>query len=1093
MEGFTDTILIDCNRANSEEGKADNKEQYSQFTCKTGVGVKVNPGDKVSVHSAFVSQVGCGAGVIEFTGKNLETEYEVESTDQVLFQKYWNHSQDGTEIPYQPYRDLHPWGAGYVGYSNTKKTHQLRDNELHLSISYYKNSNGNGYVHLPRRFDCNVLTAPTKGTSQKVTFDPNDSNYNHPDWMAKIIPATTQGPVDNYWNGRSMMIGRYPIQRCLSDIQYFKHGKTPVPAGPHYASNSEATPGKTDDRIWKQKNDNSRYTIYVMADQYFAQKTREGYFIPQNFYTEAIIHGDSENKINTGPNRDTFQLNVDADHDRDPCLCEFVRYKEDKLLSLEKGFQAPQSIADSLTTQLNERTTTKLILGRAGGSVPTRATPTTHTSVGSEQVQVSIESDSSTYKGFGCATAWTFEQANYEAYWGNKPVVYVSPFTAATDDGLRAMDYMSNYQTIGVKRPDVWDTGHEVLKNCEQISDNAGGNWQGVGVKPLRSWRNVLYPRMMNSLDFGNNQDGEIITNWKWTTANLDLLKAWFDAQSEDPSLYNTYYASQINKGNSLFKLTGLSTTNSRFIHMNIQDNPPFDQLGDDQYEAEAGTTPTDGTLRGDGQSAPLFIYHDEVAKNNQWGGDEVSSMYYGFALKRRVQKTEPIGGGGAVIYDEDCIAFNTSRVGGIPRAFWSEGTDADPGVGTDDYYINADADGVPTYKRYLGFDPHFNAYGNDSIMLYAGYLNGNVNERTFFTGTSTQKISSSTQWQQAQNIQKRLIGASNPGVIFDPENSKFQFSSLHTPEYTGNTPDAGGPGDPGEPVNADAGTPVWYLNKRVNRTDFCPEMMPYQLKLTAKDGDNNKITFIPHNFNLQPWNIFDADSGIFIDSFNINEKDWDNSFMGILGFSYEQFNATNSADTRQTRINDNIVFDPSGALTTNAIVNGSDIIQWRSNQFGANFYNNQLPIGMVDNSVVSQISAGEFCPVVTENQTSASIQAEHLARKMLTPYYLIRSDIISDHKYTGGRDGGEALPIVHVVNKENGFGDFFFQGESENTFTITKSRVISQVTSSIHNPDMSLANTTDGSGIIYKIQKMNNADLNIASEVLNKNKSKSK
>ena len=109
MEGFTDTILIDCNRANSEEGKADNKEQYSQFTCKTGVGVKVNPGDRVSVHSAFVSQVGCGAGVIEFTGKNLETEYEVESTDQVLFQKYGYHSQDGKEIPYHPYRDLHPW------------------------------------------------------------------------------------------------------------------------------------------------------------------------------------------------------------------------------------------------------------------------------------------------------------------------------------------------------------------------------------------------------------------------------------------------------------------------------------------------------------------------------------------------------------------------------------------------------------------------------------------------------------------------------------------------------------------------------------------------------------------------------------------------------------------------------------------------------------------------------------------------------------------------------------------------------------------------------------------------------------------------
>ena len=77
----------------------------------------------------------------------------------------------------------------------------------------------------------------------------------------------------------------------------------------------------------------------------------------------------------------------------------------------------------------------------------------------------------------------------------------------------------------------------------------------------------------------------------------------------------------------------------------------------------------------------------------------------------------------------------------------------------------------------------------------------------------------------------------------------------------------------------------------------------------------------------------------------------------------------------------------------------------------------------------------------------------------------------------------------VHIVNKENGFGDFFFQGESENLFTVTKSRVVSDITTSIHNPDMTLATTTDGSGIIYRIQKNNTSDLNIASEILNKKK----
>ena len=259
--------------------------------------------------------------------------------------------------------------------------------------------------------------------------------------------------------------------------------------------------------------------------------------------------------------------------------------------------------------------------------------------------------------------------------------------------------------------------------------------------------------------------------------------------------------------------------------------------------------------------------------------------------------------------------------------------------------------------------------------------------------------------------------------------------------------------------------------------------MMPYQNDFTSKAGS---VKLLPHNWNIEPWAIFDADGGIFIESFNINELDWDRSMMGILGFTYDQFNSDTPADTRQTRINDNIVFDPSGAITTNAVVNGSDIIQWRTNQYGANLYNNQYPIAINEDNADNPVC---YVPVVSEDQLSANIEAEKLARKMITAYYVIRSDIVSDHKFIGGKDSGEALPIVHIVNKENGFGDFFFQGESDNAFTVTKSRMISDITTSIHNPDMSLATTTDGSGIIYRIQKNNGADLDIASEILNKKK----
>ena len=67
----------------------------------------------------------------------------------------------------------------------------------------------------------------------------------------------------------------------------------------------------------------------------------------------------------------------------------------------------------------------------------------------------------------------------------------------------------------------------------------------------------------------------------------------------------------------------------------------------------------------------------------------------------------------------------------------------------------------------------------------------------------------------------------------------------------------------------------------------------------------------------------------------------------------------------------------------------------------------------------------------------------------------------------------GQALPIVGVVNKENGFGDYYFQqfpdGEA---FTITKPTTITSITTSIHDPDMSFARVDEGSAIIYRIKK---------------------
>ena len=132
--------------------------------------------------------------------------------------------------------------------------------------------------------------------------------------------------------------------------------------------------------------------------------------------------------------------------------------------------------------------------------------------------------------------------------------------------------------------------------------------------------------------------------------------------------------------------------------------------------------------------------------------------------------------------------------------------------------------------------------------------------------------------------------------------------------------------------------------------------------------------------------------------------------------------------------------------------------------------------------------------PAITERQESVRINADSLPVKMSGAYYLIKSDIVQDTKYYGlgadnsnGYTTGQCLPIVGIVNKENGFGDFYFQTDTKMSFTITKPVVISSITTSIHNPDMSLARVENDTSIIYMVKKTNTGNYNIAGELIQK------
>jgi len=103
----------------------------------------------------------------------------------------------------------------------------------------------------------------------------------------------------------------------------------------------------------------------------------------------------------------------------------------------------------------------------------------------------------------------------------------------------------------------------------------------------------------------------------------------------------------------------------------------------------------------------------------------------------------------------------------------------------------------------------------------------------------------------------------------------------------------------------------------------------------------------------------------------------------------------------------------------------------------------------------------------------------------MIRGYYTIRSNILQDTPFIGGKVNNTTMPIVGVVDKINGDGDFYFQQESSLVFTITKPLSLASITCSIHDPDGSFANVSEQSTVLFKVQRNRNVTFNVLEEIL--------
>ncbi len=422
------------------------------------------------------------------------------------------------------------------------------------------------------------------------------------------------------------------------------------------------------------------------------------------------------------------------------------------------------------------------------------------------------------------------------------------------------------------------------------------------------------------------------------------------------------------------------------------------------------------------------------------------------------------------------------------------------------------------TDTKRFGYDTHPTAYGNLFTGLYNGiqgdngcapkeeyevaidtkFYNNNARSMDAFTRDGDGYANAVPKYV-AEFITDVFIGASAPEFAFDTTTSRFSFSGLHTPEQitakynatlimsdiaTG----AGGALEAGPvPIPDNLGKDCYRINKEMDRRNFCPSITPYYDDIALQIVNTAQKALFPYrNPYIKAGKIIDSHSGIFLDQFGIDEKNWNRSFWGICGFSYNDLNTNDNKGSINERIISGQLNDIS-LITTNQDVENSSIDEWFGPLTGVANHKPCLPFPVLAKfdpagGNAQATSKFQFTSPIEVESISAKVEATNLPTKTLRPYFTIRSDIITDDKFHGHDKA--VMPVLEVLQKQGQYGDFFY-GEGTTEFTNTFPRTITSIKTQICDPSGKLASISANSAVMYKIKKQNNASLNVAEEVL--------
>ena len=1042
--GYPSTVILEANRRASEEFKSGNFTNPSLFTNKVNDGFRVNTGDIISVHSAYISELGAEGSEIEIKGIALNASKSVDITTTT--------HQSNTSFTSDIFRADQQLINGNLLNSLVTASHTInfRDDSINMVVSPYKNVNGEFYTTLPWNYavlsDRTVVQDADAWTTPQPSIEPTPNGTGR--FGSTFTGNTTLIPHAKTWN-RTDKRKFYP--------------------GSGLGSSASATVSV--------RNDNSRYAIFQNKDVIHTYGlAADDVATSITDALKGIKWGEDEQGNSISISNTSYVLGDRQDRPvhgifREICLHPYTRVRTLLSASANLGYNSPTDVASKITEDLLRTVDIKkkiLIntnVSAANGSLVTKETV------------ISTSAENQVNKLYKCAGPWSFSSNNASRYhnWDSGGASYND----------RILEYIAAYETIGVKRPDLFEYGREIMPSQGYVLQSA-------------------YER--------DSSTKLLQTSIPWTSENLKNLSDLITMEQRYPELLDS---DNLN-GEDFPDLRGSSTSNFSiddnlwFLHLNMSASNcstlGYD-LGDTRASYWSGSfagQANQGTLQPSASmsTAPIFLsFNPETREKdeNQVSGFNFDSAVYGFAVKH----TTP-----------DFEDFISVKVFGVYKTtdtsrFWQS---PDP----------VQLDNIPKLTR-IGWDYHFTAYGCPCIILYNG-MNGEKG-----TGYERQGLALGSQTEEVPSTKLEFItlgdkipeiylGSPNITLSFSEDVDRFEWRNFHTSEVIGNLYNAGykaenlqtaknasaevvftNPDATPIPANPNADTRVYKINKQLLKNNWTPLMSSYVNEnegnfLTRYDAAASppnasytaRQSFPFLNEALPSNSIYDSNCGLFVLDWGVDEKSWNNSLWGIMGFQYQQ---TEGVAGNQTRVINSNNWSEMLENTTNADITNTDFDQLTRNMFGVATYNLHPPVQQMPyfSPELTGNASHRYYPTISIPQdTGQPLRALNIPTRTLRPYYTIRSNIINGKSsYFGGSGTGVALPVVAVVDKVSNSGDFFNIDNNDLTFTATQAYTLSDITTSICDPDGSYSKLSENSAVLYKIQRQVKADTNVVENIL--------